>query len=68
MGQGSTDSKDLDVMQEALKRACKSLDIQPEDQDNRKRIAFLVARSTRAGIYDLEGLTSSVIAYFKTQI
>lgn len=68
MGQGRTDSKDLNVMMEAVKRACKALGIQPEEQDNRKRIAFLMARSTRTGIYDLEGLTSRVTAYFKTQI
>lgn len=68
MDNGRTENQDLDMMQEALERACTALDIQPKDQSNRRRIAFLVAGSTRAGIHDLETLTSSVIERFKTQI
>ena len=52
---GVINDEGLDVMQ-TLERACKELDVQREDQFNRKRIAFLVVGFTRAGVYDLDSL------------
>jgi hypothetical protein len=65
---GVIDSEGLDVMQEALERACKELDVRREDQFNRKRIAFLVVGFTRAGVYDLDSLTSRVVTQFKIKV
>jgi len=56
------------VMQEALERACRELDIQRGDKPNRMSIAFLIAGSTRAGVHDLDGLTSRVVAQFKIKL
>lgn len=59
---------DSNTKQKAMDRACKELEIKGDDQPNRRRIAFLVAGFSRAGVHDVEGLTSHVVTQFKVQI
>ncbi len=68
MQKGVIDSEGLDVMQEAMERACNDLGVGREDQSNRKRIAFLVVGFTRAGVYDLDSLTKRVVMQFKIKV
>jgi len=65
---GVFDNKGLNIMQEAMDRACAKLEIKQEDRANRKRVAFLVAGFTRAGVYDVDGLTDHVVTQFKIPV
>lgn len=62
---GVIDNDGLNRMQQAMILACNALEVSDVDEENRKRVAFLVTGFMRAGISDPELLTNYVVYQYR---
>jgi hypothetical protein len=63
---GVIDNDQLDIMQQAMSRACEELGVTEANETDRQRLAFLVTGFMRAGEHDPEKLTTYVVKQFKS--
>ena len=62
---GVIDNDGLNRMQQAMTLACNALEVSDVDEENRKRVAFLVTGFMHAGISDPELLTNYVVYQYR---